>query len=185
MNNWYELLEGELNKFVEFHSLQFNDKSNLSYNIFPNFVIGLNESIVYDTDNTQGGNPEALKSVTLEIEERILDPSGDLYINDFPTYMGLDNMELPYQAILIMYEGVGASGGGNVAFVTSSYLADSRFVVYGETIFMHEFYHTLGIPDAYEISSGVSYSSDIMGLGRFRSLNKTYLDRSVLTNLGV
>lgn len=185
IENWKDLLEKNLEELKVFHELQFQNFSHLTYTIYPVPVIGLKEGIEYDTNVTQHGNPEALKRITSELEERILNPQGDLYRRPFIP-QGYDPTNLdPYQPLLILYEGVGALGGDNAALVSSTYLADERFNTYGASFLAHEFYHTLGVPDGYDISTAIATEADIMGLGRFKALERTYLGRQTLRFLGI
>lgn len=178
--NWREILEENLQKLQAFHRVQFQGLSVLEYTIYPKPVIGLQDSISYDTDNTAHGNPEALRRVAKEIEERMVNPSGDLYHPDFSPH---ENRA--YQVILIMYKGVGAAGSENVAFVSQSFLAEAAYRAYGASIMGHEFYHTLGIPDGYELETARPTSEDIMGSGRLLPIEKTYIQREMLKHLGL
>lgn len=74
--------------------------------------------------------------------------------------------------------------------LSTSFFVDDVYV-YGKTILTHEFYHTIGLPDGYDYNildelnrTNLSLTPDIMGLGRFQSLDKTYLDHDMLINMG-
>jgi len=185
LENWHELLEKNVQKLQAFHTLQLQSVSQLDYTIYPKPVIGLQDNLYYDTDVTRHGNPEALRRVTRELEARVLEASGDLFRSDFLPGGYTPDGQHPYQVLLIMYEGVGASGGDNVALVSSTFLADPRFNTYGASIMTHEFYHTLGIPDGYDLTTSLSTSSDIMGLNRTKPIEKVYLDTKTLNSLGL
>ena len=86
---------------------------------------------------------------------------------------------------MVMYEGVGASGGGDIALVSRVFLSDPAYQTYGNTFWVHEFYHTLGLLDGYDIETGISTTEDIMGLGRFQTLSHTYLSAASLAQLGL
>jgi len=210
--NWKELLEDSLQKLQKFHEIQFLGRSRINYNIYPKPVIGLRESIAYDTDNTQYGNPQALRNISEEIDKRIFDPEGDLFLSDFASFY-----KDSYPVLAVVYEGVGAVGGviyesefelaSDIAkkldlpeasiFIVDVEAADGFFLInrdffdnpefgqVGRTLFMHEFYHTIGVPDAYEVPSNVPTSQDIMGSGRFKQLEETYIDKKTLKKLGL
>ena len=104
--DWREILERHLEELVSFHSLELRDTSDIHYTIYPQPVIGLKQSAQYDTDITQHGNSQALLHVAEEIDTRVFDSAGDLHRQDF-----LITREQGYPVLLILYEGVGASGG--------------------------------------------------------------------------
>ncbi len=54
---------------------------------------------------------------------------------------------------------------------------------FGTTFFVHEFYHTLGVPNGYRLDENISESEDIMGLGRFRPLESVFLDKDTLKQM--
>lgn len=169
ISDWKEKLEKNLKKLQKFHSLQFQGRSNVSYEIYPEPVAGFEENIFYDTDVTQHGNPEALRRITEELERRKIFS---------PEERGA------YPVLAIMYEGVGASGGGNTALVSRVFLADPRYELSGAAVLAHEFYHTLGVPDAYDLVTAAPLSDDLMGLERRGVLERAYLDKAVLKEMG-
>ncbi len=177
--DWREILEPPIKALQRFHAFQFQGRSLLTYNIYPRPVIGRQDNMFYDTEITQHGNPEALRRTAQELEERMMKPGGDLY----NPYWAITEPGV-YRVTIVMYEGVGASGGGNTAFVSRIFFSDPRWRDIAATTLAHEFYHTLGIPDAYELEEGIATSQDIMGLGRTRPLEKTYLERNTLYQLG-
>lgn len=176
IENWREILEDNLKKLAAFHVFQLQGRSQIIFRIYPQAVVGKEEQNVYDTDVTNRGNPEALKRVALELEER-LKQGGDLYRLDFLS------QDKAYNVTYILYEGVGASGSDNIAFISRAFFTDPQYDSIAASLFAHEFYHTLGLPDAYD-DDGVSTGTDLLGLGRFRPLNKTYLSREFLAGLG-
>lgn len=179
IEDWREVLEQNLRKLQQFHSLQFQGRSLIIYEIYPEPIFGREESVFYDTEITQFGNPQGLRNVASEIKERVFTPAGDLYRSDF-AQKGED-----FYSSVIMYEGVGASAGEDAAFISSTYLFNQEYKEFGTSVLAHEFYHTIGIPDAYEIPTSVPTSGDIMGSGRFQPIEKTYLARSTLKALGL
>ena len=209
--NWKEALEDSLEKLHEFHSIQFLGRSKISYDIYDAPVIGLLNSNAYDTDDTSGGNAQALKRASEEIDERVFDKNGDLYIPEFSA-----SKKDAYPVFAIMYEGVGSTGGviyesefelaGDIAkalglpegsiFIIDVERADGFFLINrlcltnpsqcesgGPTLLAHEFYHTIGIPDEYE--GKFQTSPDIMGAGRFKDIEETYLDKRKIEKLGL
>lgn len=169
ISNWREKLEENLKKLQKFHSLQFQGRSNVSYEIYSEPIVGFEENLFYDTDVTAHGNPEALRHITEELEKRhIFNPGASG----------------AYPVLAIMYEGVGASGGGNTALVSRVFLADPRYELSGASILAHEFYHTLGVPDAYDLITTAPLSDDLMGLARSGAIERAYLDKAVLKEMG-
>lgn len=166
---WQGLLRTNLEKLREFHLLQFQGRSRISSTLYLEPVYGLEETLFYNTDVTEHGNPHALKKIIEELEARKL----------------IAQSSEPYQVVLIMYEGVGASGSDNVALISRTFLSEELYKHISSSLLAHEFYHTLGVPDAYEIPSGISFSSDLMGLGRFIPLSQSYLDHHTLVSLGL
>lgn len=209
--NWKEALEDSLLKLQKFHSIQFLGRSSMRYDIYETPIIGLHQSIVYDTNDTSEGNPQALKRISEEIQERVFDKTGDLYVPGFGIPSGS-----AYPVFAVMYEGVGSIGGviyesefelaGDIAkslglpegsiFIVDIEHADGFFLVNrlcvtnpdqcdpgGPTLFAHEFYHTIGVPDEYE--GEFQTSADIMGAGRFKAIEETYLNKRIVKKLGL
>lgn len=178
---WNQSLKQSLEELTEFHESQFQGRSQITTQIFPQPIIGNYDSIDYDTTNTSGGNPHGLRTVALEVEARVYAPEGDLY-HQFISDPSLN----AYQVMVIMYEGVGAAGSENVAFISRTYLSEQPYrESYGPTFLVHEFYHTLGLENEYEKQSGRAFGNDIMGLGRFRPLEYTYIDQQTLKQMGI
>lgn len=104
--DWKKVLESGLETLAAFHSLQLRQTSHIRYAVYPESVIGLEDDAMYDTAITGHGNSQALVRVAEEIEARVFDPAGNLYHQDYsPAQKG------EYPILLILYEGVGASGG--------------------------------------------------------------------------
>lgn len=209
--DWAEVLQTGLQKLVEFHSLQFQGRSSLSFKMYPKPVIGLRDNQWYDTEITQRGNPRALIAIGQELEARAFHTQGDLFLPDFVALA--DNA---YPVLFVMYEGVGASGGviyeselesvseiaqklglpESVIFKVDIKSVDGFFLVNreflagshgpaGTSVFAHEFYHTIGVPDGYDEETAVAREPDIMGLGRTKPLDKTYVSKETLKSLGL
>lgn len=208
-SNWYGLLERNLRALAEFHSFQFQNRSQIKYKIFPTSVIGKENAVSYDTDVTNRGNPRALISIASEIEQRVFDRNGDLFSPDF-----LQADLTTYPVMFILYEGVGAVGGVihesdmediseiakklglpesvifkvDVKSVEGFFLLNRQFLIgkyetIGASLLAHEFYHTLGIPDSYEGGSG-AVTPDLMGFGRYQPIRQNFLEKQTLKELG-
>lgn len=175
--NWRKILEEHLGKLQDFHRIQFQNFSSIQFEIYSEPLIGLKENSAYDTDVTQYGNPAALVNISEEIDNSLLSARDDLFWRDFAGRKG-------YKVLYILYEGVGASGTKGKALLSRQFLTDPQYADLGSSFFSHEFYHTLGIPDAYGEDSH-AYSADLMGLGRFLPLENAYLDRLTLKELGL
>lgn len=211
VSDWRMLMESNLKQLSDFHKLQLQGHSQISYSIYPEIITGFSDALSYDTEVTQSGNPRALVSVSEEIEARVFNPGGDLFKDLF-----IQKDDDEHRILFIMYEGVGASGGiihqskletaeevtasldlpESIIFVVDIENVDGFFLLnreflsgvegaYGETLLAHEFYHTLGIPDFYLAPKDVATSQDIMGEGRGRPLRQTYLERDILKQLGL
>jgi len=166
--NWREVLGKHLERLQEFHTLESAGRSALQFEIDSQPVIGREENTFYDSDVTQHGNPEALRRISKELEE------GGYF----------SEARDGYRVFLILYEGVGASGSENVALVSSAFLALPEYGAAATTILAHEFYHTLGIPDGYDLRTGRANSNDIMGEGRARPIEKTFISSDTRARIG-
>lgn len=209
--DWKEVLQASLQKLVEFHSLQFQGLSRASFKIYPAPVIGLLENLSYDTEVTQRGNPRALVSIGEELEARAFRPDGDLFVPDFA--VRADNaypvLFVMYEGVGasggVIYESelesvpeiarelglpesiifkVDIESVDGFFLVNREFLAGSHGPA-GTSVFVHEFYHTVGIPDGYDEETAVSHTADIMGIGRTKPLDKTYVSKETLKNLGL
>lgn len=178
--DWQKIIDQNLQKLAAFHHTQLRGLSSLTFQVYPEIVIGREENSIYDTDVTQHGNPAALQTIAKELEERVFLPSGDLYREDFSAAK-----PNTYQVLYIIYEGVGASGSENIAILSRSFLTDPQYTMRGQTYLTHEFYHTLGLPDAYDIPSAVPAKDDLMGSGRERPLDQTYISPEFIKGFGL
>lgn len=169
--DWQELIIPVAEDAIKFHAVQFKDLSQLNYDIFPQPFILENDSIFYDTDNTDKGNPEGLRNITPELERRA---------SEF-----IKTGENEFLVIGIIYEGVGASGTDGAMILSKTFLYDPQYNLFRSSLFYHEFGHTLGLPDEYDIEHNTPYSNDIMGAGRRKSINSMYISRDLLINMGV
>lgn len=170
-SKWREHLESALADAQAFHKLQFQGLSEINYEVFPEPFRLERENQYYDTENTDRGNPEALKRVTAEIERRE------------PEFLKVDRQE--FLAIAIVYEGVGASGAEGAMIISRDFLANPEYQFASSSLLYHEFGHTYGLPDKYDLATNQPFSNDIMGAGRQRPLQLNYLDPRLLQDLGV
>lgn len=172
-DEWFSIASEDLKEMQNFHSSQFSNYSILTYKIYPQPIIGLEDNFLYDKNRTNGGNPHALTKITREIEARVLDPAGDLYNGDLAkTKPGV------YEVLAIFYEGVGASGTEGSLLLSRGYLTQEETKEYRSSVFYHEFLHTLGVPDFSE-------SDDIMGKGRLKPLGATYISDEIKKKMGL
>ena len=169
-SDWHRILQENLETLVNFHKIQLQGLSTLTFDIYPEPIIGLAENLTYDTEMTQYGNPEALRRILPEIESRVS-------MTSVP--------QNTYHVYYILYEGVGATGGENAALISRTFLSDEEYKVESSSLFAHEFYHTLGLPDEYTIPEGREMSDDIMSIGRYRPISQTYISLKLLQSLGL
>lgn len=209
---WRELLEENFKKLRAFHALQFQGRSEVSFTAYPEPVIGRKGHIAYDTADTNRGNPKALLNVSEELEERLFSSAGDLYRTDFWRHEEGEYSALfiLYEGVGAVGGVIAESGHESVAdiarelgvpesvvfpvnvksvdgffLLSRTFLADPEYRAFGASLLAHEFYHTIGIPDAYDQNTGKAESADIMGLGRYRPIEKTYMRREVARALGL
>ena len=183
-----EKLHQVMNDVAVFHRGQFRGSSVMNYEFFPWGVTLRRESRFYDSDNTNEGNPHALTAIAAELQERMFTEGGDLYDAEFSKYQ-----EEEYRVLALVYAGVGASGGAitkdasydGALILNQDYFLDERWQQEGPTVLYHELAHTLGVPDSYDIKSGVTETDDIMGSRRDVPLANTYLDLRTLKHMGV
>jgi hypothetical protein len=210
---WKPQTEAVLKELAEFHNIQLRGTSKINYEIYPRAVMGEFNSITYNTETTDNGNPRALIAIGEELERRFFGRANIAGTNDVR-----DSAQAPnsYSILLIVYEGVGAAGGiihssdlktaeeiaheigvdKSDVFIVDIESADGFMLVNREyisgnadegglSITAHEFYHTLGVADKYGSSETAPASNDIMGAGRFRPLSSTYLDSAVVAEFGL
>ena len=88
-----------------------------------------------------------------------------------------------FTAIAVIYEGVGASGTTGSMILSRAFLSDPQYADFASTLFYHEFGHTMGLPDQYDLETNQPFSADIMGGGRRRPLKYNYLDAALLAEM--
>lgn len=195
---WKTDIETSLQQVRNFYVKQLPD-TPFVYTIFPQVVIGEQERAYYDGREegfkTSGGNPIALQRVKEELDARMLSTGGDLYAPGF-----VSSEQETFTITVIIYEGVGASAqvlsssvsslmiGDNPAILLArAFLSSPSYADYGVTLFAHELGHGLGLMHGHDNEtqeSTVVTSNDIMGLGRFRPLDRTYLSKENKQSLG-
>lgn len=171
LEGWPALLEPVLVDSEKFHKVQFRGISELHYDIASQPFLLERESGFYDTGNTDRGNPEGLKNIFSEIKRRvpgIFEPAGGAFT-----------------VVAIVYEGVGASGTDGAMILSRTFLSDGQYRDFRSSLFYHEFGHTLGLPDRYDLEHSIPYSNDIMGAGRRKSIELTYIDMELLREMGL
>lgn len=169
--DWKKQVEPVLQEVTDFHRVQFHYASEIGVEIYPEPVILNRDYLYYDTEDTDFGNPEGLRRIVPELNERF---------SDF-----LKPEEESYQVVAVVYEGVGAAGTKGSMILSRTYLSDPGYKNSRSALFYHEFAHTLGVPDKYEIVSGQPFSNDIMGRGRFRQISTNYLDLESIKEMGL
>jgi hypothetical protein len=180
IENWFEVIDKNLQKLQAFHRFQFLEKSKIGYRIYPEPIIGFREGLAYDAQNTEHGNPEALSRIALELQDR-----ADIARAE----------EGAYRVIVIIYEGVGDAGSDNVALLGRAFLTNEEYSLFAATFLAHEFYHTLGIPDGYIASAkvfpdGQQTSIEILTSGDLMAriripLEHAHLQRDTLRTMGL
>ena len=169
--SWKEPMIQTLEDLKRFHDMQFEGQSHLSFVIHPTSIVGKQSNIFYDSTDTTRGNPHAIVSIAEELKDM-----------EITTNAGPDVYHVTY----IVYDGVGASGMNHAALINRRFLTDSAYEQVRESLIAHEFYHSLGIPDGYDISTGTSTTSDLMGHGRTtRDLKSNFLENSTLAHFGL
>ena len=168
-------IEAALGSLKKFHESQFPGFSAISFSVFREPVIGLKPSDFYEVSSgasslsAQERAGESMKQIREELSARQILTEGRSSQDAFPV-------------TVIIYEGVGAGADLSRMIVAREFLTDPK-IFYGKTVFTHEFYHTLGIPDGYDKEG--SFSQDIMGAGRYRPLEMTYLAEETLKAMGL
>ncbi len=169
--NFYSVTEKALKEAVDFHRSQFRKYSELTYDIYPEPLFMSEDSLFYNTENTNHGNPEGLRNIIPEIERTK---------TDF-----LKHNKDEFLVIGVIYEGVGASGAEEAFLLSRTFLSEDQYQPIASTFLYHEFGHSLGLPDQYDLETGVPYSNDIMGGGREKPIDINYIDKDLLKEMGV
>src|SRR3989344_516242 len=190
ISGWKEIIEPHLKELQEFHNIQFSGKSKISYEFYPQIIVGEKKGKEYEMNILDHSNPEAIIPVTEEISRRVLSVNGDLYINKEKEASGGAR-----QVYLVVFEGEGGSGNGNASLISRAYLTENGYEPFGTTFLAHEFYHALGLPENYQqsfyvygdrhkIPISVLTAKDIMGRVGV-SIKNSYIDREILKKMGI
>ena len=185
--DWKKSLEKTFN--IEKDFFRFHLGNTINFSVYPDIIRGRNEHQFYDGENTKNGNPNALISAREEVIKRIFSDSGDLYLSSF-----VKNRPNTYEILIIIYEGTGASAmiyqknavegpdvfkietdGPPAIILSSAFLHSPYYLEFGPTILAHEISHSFGLSDSYDVETGKIFGSDLMGEGRRRTPNATYL----------
>jgi len=169
--DYFSVISNALMQAQGFHLREFNRLSALRYVLYPTPVVGEKSSAFYDGNDTSRGNPNASSEIFSEVARRIYNENGDLYNESFQSRKG---NELPIK--VFVYEGVGASSGVLNVLVAYEYFSNTN---YGATVLYHEILHNLGVPDSYDYETNVSHSDDIMGSGRNKPIEQTYIRNEI------
>lgn len=185
---WKEKIEKKLQELQEFHAIQFENKSKITYDFFAEEIIG--EKIKSNYETFFGGEDrDALLPIKQEITARVLTEEGDLYSKKNK------DKKNTRQVYFIVFEGKGAAGNDTFALLGKEYLSEDIYKETGSTFLAHEFYHTLGILDNYETAEyvfsdgkqvpvSIITSKDIMGQVNIPLVN-TYIERETLKKMGL
>lgn len=169
--DWQKQIERVLGEVANFHSAQFHQLSKLSSEVYPEPVILENDNGFYDTSDTNYGNPEGLRRIVPELERR------------FPVF--LKPTEGSFSIIAVVYEGVGAAGAPNAMILSRDFLSDPDYLSVSSALFYHEFGHSLGLQEKYDLATNQPFSNDIMGRGRLRPLTTGYIDPASINEMGL
>lgn len=177
---WQDLLEQELSRLQEFHTVQFRGFSRITYAVHPSPIVGREAHAAYDIDILHHNDQQVLRPIAEEVS----------------VLLGLElNVGPPYNVLLVLYEGAGAGGSNHMSLISRNFFErpDTREVA--GTFLAHEFYHALGVPDGYrivpkvfpdgsEVDTELLQTWDIMGRVRI-PLEETYLSPATLTAMGL
>jgi len=189
INNWKAVTDPHLQDLLKFHEVQFFGTSKISYDFFPQPIVGEKTGAEYETNISEHYGSGEMSSIIEEMTKRVLSEGGDYY--DPKDTSG----ERGRRVYLVVFEGEGAAGSGDFGLISRSYLTLSAYQTFSSTFLAHEFYHTLGLPDNYDESSYVFgdsqqvsmlnlTSKDIMGYVRV-PIESTYIERETLQKMGL
>jgi hypothetical protein len=185
--SWNEKITNVLTEVKDFYKFQLGN--NISFNVYPKVIVGKEIHGFYDGEKTDNGNPNALISVREEVLKRVFSTSGDLYDSQF-----VISNRGRFQILLIVYEGTGASAmiyqnspsngtdvvtietdGPPAIILSSAYLNSAYYTDFGSTILAHEIGHSFGLSDSSDLATGAYKDNDLMGAGRRRTIDSTYI----------
>lgn len=189
-DSWKTITESKLKDLIAFHKVQFKETSSISYDFFPEPIIGEKTVKEYGTKlNDNESDNDALTPLAEEITRRVLTNGGDL------AHFKIHEDTQAHNVYLIIFEGQGAAGNDRFSLISRSYLVDTTYKETASTFLAHEFYHTLGMPDNYETSmyqfkNGEQFpislvtKKDIMGQVNI-PLTYSYIDKETLKKMGI
>lgn len=212
--DWKNYLDGALAELRDFHAVQFRGKSVVNYEVFPEPVILAEESRFYNEKYLNESELGELVAIAEEIERRVFLPGGDIYDEEFADFEKGEYpvLALLYEGSVAATGGVLFESGAETAeeaartlgvpsswviktdveaidgffLVSSDYFTDPLKKPTAETVFYHEFGHTLGMGHQYQDDGSVPRTAEgVMGLGISRPLETNYLDRHFLIRMGV
>lgn len=180
VDQWHRLLEKELTRLQQFHAVQFRGRSIINFVIHPSVIRGVLPREAYDVDILQHDDPAVLRPIAGEVAQALQ--------LEF-------NAGFPYHVLLVLFEGRGAGGSKHLSLIARDFFERADTREYAGTFLAHEFYHALGIPDAYATASKVYtenisvdveliHSRDIMGRVRI-PLEETYIAPATITAMGL
>jgi hypothetical protein len=187
--DWKNITDTHIQELINFHTITFGNTSKISYEFFPDIIVGEKTTKEYESLFAEEDN-DALIPVQEEITKRIFTPGESFYKKEeLSKKNGVRNV------YLVVFEGKGAAGNGDFALVSRSYLTDKGYKDTGSTFLAHEFYHTLGLPDNYQTSQIVYKNGqsipvslvtkkDIMGQVTI-PLSYSYIDIESLKKMGL
>ncbi len=210
--DWQTPIQSALKDAVRFHTLEFQGSSVLNYDIFPEPVVLTEDNLAYDTTSTNRGNPYALLRISDELGRRAFRADGDLYTPNFLAgepneyqvlgivYEGVGDagsaiyesdlssaseiakqLGVPESAVAVVH----LEKVNGFFLLNRDFLTNEKYRSYGATLMYHEFAHTLGLPDGYDVLTNAVWTSDIMGGGRYDPIGTAYLDQKSLHGLGI
>jgi hypothetical protein len=189
-DTWKDVTKKHLDNLVNFHTVQFEGDSKITYDFSPEIVIGEKNTKEYEATSTVTDS-DVLIPIKEELTRRALTQGGDLY----STHKQKPKDITTRNVYLVIFEGSGAAGNGDFALVSRSYLTDESYKEEGSTFLAHEFYHTLGLLDNYttsqfvfkdgeQIPVSILTKKDIMGQVNI-PLSSTYIDIETLKKMGL
>lgn len=188
-DTWKEKTEQQIKKLQDFHNLQFKNTSKITYEFYPEVIVGGKTTQEYESV-LKNEDKDALPPVKEEIIHRAFTQEGNLY------EVAQKNKEKDTRNVyLVIFEGNGAAGNDDFALISRSYITDDIYQENGTTFLAHEFYHTLGIPDNYQksvyvyndnkqIDISLLTEEDIMGKV-ILPLKNTYINIETLKKMGL
>lgn len=169
--NWKSQIESTLGEISDFHSVQFHNTSKINIEIYPKPIILSQDDVYYDSNDTSLGNPNGLRHIVPELE------------TNYAQFLKVPNGHFLSEAII--YEGVGLAGSDGAMILSRTYLEKSEYSTAKASLFYHEFAHTFGLPDRFDLQSNNPDSDGVMGQGRYKPIETNYIEPDFLKDLGL